>query len=110
MVRKVKVNKLNSPKEIKDYVEELKSSSGNEIPLSIITKLFEKLGATFDGYNKGSMAQFSHPKLAGFWGFQNGVFSIHYAHGKDPKQVYKLNFKRHVYPIIIQLIKINNIK
>lgn len=107
MVKKVKVNKLNSLEEIKDYVENLKKYSGSEIPLSDITTLLEKLGAKFECYNKGSMAQYSHPGLEGFRGFYHGVFPFHYIHGKDPKQVRKQDFRKFVYPVLIQLIKIN---
>lgn len=100
---KFKITEETTIDDAEKELENLCKSSVSELPFNHIVKIAEFLGAELQKSPRGSMERFKHP-LSPTSGNYFGVHVIH--KGGDEALVLKTNFKKYLYPILLEIIRL----
>jgi len=98
--------KITEDTTLEDALEEIdalcKANTVN-IPLNHILRITNFIGIELaEDQKSGSMIRFKHSNVKTYGGY----FGVHIVHkGKQDKQVSRLDFKRYLYPILVQIIE-----
>lgn len=104
---KFKITEDTTIEDAEKELENLYNAPTVELPFSHIIKIAEFLGAELQDSPRGSMERFKHP-LAPTPG---NYFEVHVIHkGGNEVLIMRANFKKYIYPILIEIIRIKKKK
>ncbi|MDP4239741.1 MAG: hypothetical protein Q8904_09780 [Bacteroidota bacterium] len=100
---KFKITDETTVEDALNELENLCNAPVNELPFNHIVKIAEFLGAELQRPSPpGSMERFRHPSVKTFGGY----FGVHIIHkGKNESLIQKVNFKKYLYPFLVEIIK-----
>jgi hypothetical protein len=100
-MKKFKINETTTLEDVEGELNRMYSANVIEFELSDIIKIAEFLGCKYHGGCGGSQVRFSHPAVDTY----NHFFGVHLVHGKKIELVNKANFKKYVYPSLMNIIE-----
>lgn len=100
---KFKITEDTTIEDAEKELEILYNSPVVELPFNHVVKIAEFLGAELQDSPRGSMERFKHP-LAPTPGSYFGVHVIH--KGGNEILIMRANFKKYLYPILMEIIRI----
>lgn len=102
---KFKITEETTLDDALDELNNLCKVNVNELPFNHIVKITEFLGAELQKSPRGSQERFQHPLVSTFGGY----FGVHVVHkGKDDVLIMKANFKKYIYPHLVEIIEKKN--
>lgn len=104
---KFKITEETTIEDVEKELENLYNAPVVELPFNHIVKLAEFLGAELQKSPRGSMERFKH-NLAPTPGNYFGVHVVH--KGGDESLVIRNNYKKYLYPILMEIIRIKKSK